>query len=474
MTLTVKPKPVIAALGITTICAGDSTQLTASGGALYAWSPAASLSDATIANPNAGPQATTDYKVIVTAANGCIDSARILVTVRAKPVVTISANSTVCRGDSVQLTSAGGSTYAWTPVSSLNNPNASTPKAGPLNTTTYQVVVTNAAGCKDSSQTTVTVNAKPSITLNPIARLCYGDTLQLTASGGSIYAWTPTASLENPTTPNPRAFPRDTTRYSVVVTSAEGCIDSAFTQVNVFRLPLLFQRRDTVLCAGDSFTADASTLTGSSSWLWNNGSVAPAQLISQSGTYWVHTQVSGCFNPIRDTITVSRGLPPTVTLGSDRDVCVFDPPLLSFQATDFWAFTWSTGSTDSAIRVTATGAYNVTVTGPCGTASDQVLIRVIPCNDELYFPDAFTPNNDGRNDVYRATHLPGVTVASFELVIYNRWGEQVFRTTNLNAGWDGTYRGKQQDGNTFVWFARYRKRQDDAEQFRKGSFVLLR
>ncbi|RYD98013.1 MAG: T9SS type B sorting domain-containing protein, partial [Sphingobacteriales bacterium] len=81
---------------------------------------------------------------------------------------------------------------------------------------------------------------------------------------------------------------------------------------------------------------------------------------------------------------------------------------------------------------------------------------------------------DGRNDQYRAAHLPGVTVASYELVIYNRWGEVVFRTTVLDAGWDGIYRGKMQDSGVFVWYARYRKRTGEEEQFQKGSFMLVR
>ncbi|RYZ21525.1 MAG: T9SS type B sorting domain-containing protein [Chitinophagaceae bacterium] len=474
MTLTVRPKPLITHTPNSTICAGDSLQLNASGGATYAWSPAASLSDASLPNPMAGPSAPVTYQVVVTGANSCKDSATIDVQVNPKPVLTLTANSSSCRGDSLQLNAGGGGTYQWSPATGLSNAGIAAPKAAPAATTTYSVLVTNASGCQDSKSMTLTVNDKPVITVTPTSRLCNGDTLLLNASGGTAYQWSPAASLLNAGTASPLAFPQDTTRYTVVVRNAAGCVDSAFTQVNVFRLPLLFQQHDTVLCPGQTYLVNAAALPGSTSWLWQNGSTAPTFLIDTPGVYWVHTQVTGCHNPIRDSIFVDTLGLPAVSLGPDRDICAYDNFFLSFQGRNIASFVWSTGSTDPSIRISTTGTYSIDVRNSCGTAGDETDILVLPCNDDLYFPGAFTPNGDGKNDRFKAAHLPGVTVFAYELNVYNRWGELVFRTNRLDEGWDGRLSGKQQDSNLFVWYARYRKNAAAPEQFQKGSVLLIR
>ncbi|RYY90216.1 MAG: T9SS type B sorting domain-containing protein [Chitinophagaceae bacterium] len=474
MQLTVRPRPAITINASATICQGDSLQLGASGGALYQWRPPATLSNAAIANPKAGPQATTTYEVLVTSANGCTDSARVTIGVNPKPVITVTPGGSICRGDSLQLGATAVGIFQWNPATGLSSATVAAPKASPASTTLYQLFVTNTSGCKDSSNVQVTVNAKPVAVATPTTRLCLGDTLQLTGSGGGSYQWSPATSLQGAGTANPPAFPQDSTLYTLVVTNAAGCVDSTHTQVNVFRLPRLFQRSDTVLCPGQRFTADASTLPGSNAWQWHNGSTTPSFLVDTPGVYWVHTQVAGCFHPVRDSIVVDTLGFPAVTLGPDRDICHYDNFLLRFQGRNIVSFTWSDGSTDSVIRIPASGTYGIEVTNRCGTARDEVDIQVLPCNDDLYFPSAFTPNGDGKNDRFKAAHLPGVTVFWYELVVHNRWGEVVFRTNNLTEGWDGTLGGKKQDSNVFVWHARYRKSATSKEQFQKGTFLLIR
>jgi gliding motility-associated-like protein len=475
VTLPVNSKPVISVLpSSAAICAGDSLQLVASGGGTYAWSPASGLSSGVIANPKAAPALSTIYWATVTAANGCKDSASASITVNPKPLITHTPGSAICRGDSLQLLAAGGSTYLWSPATGLSNASISNPKASPASGTTYQVLVATAAGCKDSANMTLTVNAKPTVIVSPATDLCRGDSVQLSASGGNSYQWQPATSLSNPLIGNPFAFPRDTTRYTVIVSNAAGCIDSASTQVNVFRLPLVFQHRDTVLCGGSSFITDASMLPGSTGWLWSDGSTSPTFSIGAPGDYWVQTQVTGCRNPVRDSIHVdSLGL-PTVSLGPDSTICSYDIFFLGFRGNNIRSYVWNNGSTDSSIRIVSSDTYGIMVSNACGTAQDLVDINVESCNDDIYFPDAFTPDGDRRNDKYRAAHLPGVTVFTYELYIYNRWGELVFFTTKLDAGWDGTLKGKMQDTGTFVWMARYRKRSGESEQFRKGTFLLIR
>jgi gliding motility-associated-like protein len=120
--------------------------------------------------------------------------------------------------------------------------------------------------------------------------------------------------------------------------------------------------------------------------------------------------------------------------------------------------------------------YNERITRPAMTdpCTDCAGSGNETTSDDLYFPDAITPNGDGKNDLFRAAYAPGFTVQSYELMIFNRWGQLVFRTNRLEAGWDGSIRGAGQGINTFAWFARYRRHAGEPDTLRKGTFVLLR
>ena len=95
-----------------------------------------------------------------------------------------------------------------------------------------------------------------------------------------------------------------------------------------------------------------------------------------------------------------------------------------------------------------TGLYTLSVSNSCGTASSA--IKVMPGLCKLVMPSAFTPNGDGRNDVFRVKYPFAVT--RFRMVIYNRWGTQVFQTENIGEGWDGTFHNAPQPVGTYVWY----------------------
>jgi gliding motility-associated-like protein len=87
-------------------------------------------------------------------------------------------------------------------------------------------------------------------------------------------------------------------------------------------------------------------------------------------------------------------------------------------------------------------------------------------------PNAFTPNGDGMNDVFRIQN--GVKTEKFNLKIFNRWGQPVFETKNWKQGWDGRYRGQPQATGTFIWFMRYTDTRSNKPVERKGSLTLIR
>jgi len=137
------------------------------------------------------------------------------------------------------------------------------------------------------------------------------------------------------------------------------------------------------------------------------------------------------------------------------------------------SYLWSTGATSQTITVTTTGQYWVKAsTGDC-FAADTINVTInnaLTCDCVLYMPNAFTPNNDGHNDLFRPAKKGGCEFVSF--LIYNQWGQKVFETSDLYKGWDGTYGGKGQNTGVFVWQIFAQK--DGVKKVFRGTVMLIR
>jgi PKD repeat protein len=239
VTVTVSPIPAVSASATdSNICAGDTTQLMATGGNTFLWSPATGLSCTTCANPKATPTVTTTYTVTGSGNTGCANTASVTITVNPLPTVA-AANQSVCSGFSAQLVASGASSYTWSPATGLSCTNCASPIATPTATTTYTITGTSSAGCVKSSQATVTVNQPPVLTLTNNQTICNGDAIPLSASGASTYTWTPGTGLSCNNCANPNASPTTTTTYTVVATDANGCRDTGKVTVTVNPLPVV-------------------------------------------------------------------------------------------------------------------------------------------------------------------------------------------------------------------------------------------
>lgn len=294
----------------TTFCAGGSVQLNATGAAIYSWSPTTGLSDPNIPNPIATPPITTQYIVTGTTLNGCTAKDTVVITVNPKPIITKSNDTTICRNTSVQLFASGGNSYSWSPVNSLNNPNISNPIATPAVNTTYYVIVANASNCNNIDSVKVSIRPAPVFTVSPNTTTCLNTPVQLSASGGNIYSWTPSNSLNNPNISNPQADPLSTTTYSVSI-KENNCNDSTTltTQVIVFSLPSVVASKSNDLdCTNDFSQLNAS---GALQYVWtptstlNNPNIAnPVARPLLTTQYLVKgTDVNGCSN--YDSVTVN-------------------------------------------------------------------------------------------------------------------------------------------------------------------------
>ncbi|MBL0097902.1 MAG: hypothetical protein IPP46_16485 [Bacteroidetes bacterium] len=205
--LTVNPLPNANAGSDNSICIGDSTLLSASGGISYQWSPATGLSNPGIANPIAIPTATTIYTVLVTDGNGCKNTDTVTLFVNPLPIVSAGTDVDICIGSSTQLNATGGSIYIWSPNTGLDNTFISNPTANPVSTITYSVIVIDSNGCRNSDQLLVTVNPLPTAQTGADTLICNGSSIVLQASGGVSYQWSPATGSNNPSIANPFASP---------------------------------------------------------------------------------------------------------------------------------------------------------------------------------------------------------------------------------------------------------------------------
>ncbi len=225
----------------TTFCQGDGVQLGANtDGLQFLWSPSNNLSDPMILNPIANPPVTTTYQ-LTARVGGCMATDDVTVTVVPYPFVDAGPDVSICYDTQVQLNGTViASQYFWKPQGSLNNPNILNPLARPASTTKYILTATDTLGCPKPGFDTVQVTVLPKVNAfagNDTA-IVAGQPLQLQASGGENYLWTPAFGLNRTNIPDPVASLNgnpDSIRYTVYITDNLGCLDSASILVSVFK-----------------------------------------------------------------------------------------------------------------------------------------------------------------------------------------------------------------------------------------------
>jgi gliding motility-associated-like protein len=457
------------------ICLGGSTTLAASGGVSYSWSPATGLSSTNIANPTAAPTTTTTYTATITDANGCTGTDVVTVTVNTLAGVSAGPDVSICTGASTVLGASGGVSYSWSPVTGLSDPTSATPTASPTATTTYTVTATDANGCSGSDQVTITITTLQTANAGPDQGICLGGSTTLNASGGVSYSWTPGTGLSSTTIAAPVANPTATTTYTVIVTDADGCSGTDAVVITVTPLDFANAGPDQEVCTGTSTSLAAS---GGISYLWtpSTGLSNPAianPTVSPSGpiTYTVLvTDADGCYDT--DQVSLSTLALPTVSLGEDFEACLGQVRLIAVQSQPGQSYVWSTGDTGPIISVSNSGTYEVTASNACGSITDAITVLFVDCDCAIYIPNAFTPNGDGFNDVFQPVVCP---VESYQLFIFNRWGEMIWTTEDRTEPWNGQVIGGSEVAQDEVYIYVLKLVIDGGNSKRiTGSVTLLR
>jgi len=458
-------------------------------GAVSAWrwdfgNPAAADDTSIIKNPAYTYSATGNYPVQLTVSNskGCIKTIADTIAIIDKPAFDVTSDTLICSIDTLQLTATGTGSILWTPNYNINNQNSFNPLVSPKTTTTYSATLTETPGCFATKSVVVNVIDKVTLNAGNDSTICQTDSIRLNpVSDGLHYLWTPAAALNDNTVKSPLAAPLTNTTFHVVA-SVGKCKAADNVSIRVVPYPNANAGVDTTICFPASFQLHAS---GGDSYLWSpstflsNPNIAdPVATPSLSIRYIVAvTDVLGCPKPSFDSILVL--VEKIVADAGPRDTNIVVNQPLQLNGTGAETFTWSpsTGLNNPGIAnpvalLSESQQYVLRVESAAGcTGTDTINITVYKVNPGLYVPNAFTPNGDGVNDVFRPIPIGMKSLKYFK--VYNRGGQLIFATSIQNKGWDGTFKGKPQDTDVFVWIVEGLDYQGKVI-FQKGSVTLIR
>jgi gliding motility-associated-like protein len=235
---------------------------------------------------------------------------------------------------------------------------------------------------------------------------------------------------------------------------------------------------DLLNCPGATKLFNQLSKQSGEKYLWSTGATTDTISISHPGMYWLESSTK-C-EIVRDSVTITfkdscicAPFYAAADLGADKLICEYEEvQLRNALHKPGYRYRWQNGSTDANFIPRQPGIYWVDVSTYCGTVRDSVTIqfKTQGCERKILFPSAFSPNNDKNNEIYKPI-VYGVPL-KYELTIYNRWGQIVFRTSDPSRGWDGTIRGAKQNTNIFVWTCTYQFSGEEVE-FRKGTLTLV-
>lgn len=475
------------------ICAGETVALNASGGTIYAWLPITGLDNSNSQNPNANPLVTTTYTVTVENANGCIATDEVTITVTPMPLAEAGTDATICFGESTLLNASGGTTYEWSPATGLDIPNIANPTANPDITTTYTVTAYNGT-CFTTDEVTIFVNPLPEVVAGVGSNVCFNDTYNLamaTAQNYNTLTWSGgSGTFSDPNSLNPIYTPgvADAGEITLTLTIEGDC--GTLSDVVILEIipesltvdagsPVTVCESEIISLSGfaDAYTATNVTWTGGNGSFSDFNSAETDYMPATNETGAITLTLNAANECESMTDEVSIFITPLPQVNAGIDVTIYDDESTMLNATGAATFTWdfeqSLNCTDCANPIanpTETTTYFVTGTTDNCSNTAQVTVNVKP-RPKIVLPTAFSPNNDGVNDVLRPLSV-GVQVVSFR--IYNRWGEMIFSTTSTDDGWDGRVDGQMQNMGVYSYVLEYLREDKNGGQLMKGNVTLVK
>ncbi len=417
------------------------------------------------------PTVTTTYtvtSVILSVTSLCSTVTGIVsgtVTIVVRPTSIGIKDTVVC--NEVTLSSlTGASSYSWT----FGDGTGST-AANVIHTYsvagTYPVIlhIVDSLGCALNDTVNLSVYTPPGVDLGPDTILCSGSYLLQSSviyTGSPAYTWNTGAT-------SPSIVVTTSGTYSVSVT-LNGCTSTDAVKVMLLDIAGIDLGPDTTVCMNQTL---AVKLTGTGiTYRWQDGSTASTYSASRTGRYYVTVNSGGCV--VSDTVNITF-LQLTQNI-PDTFICKGTPIDLLLMATppNGGTVLWEDGSTNPARKVHDSGTYWVYIKKFECEILDTVHVVTGYCDCWHNVPNAFTPNDDGLNDVVAPRIQAGCTVSGYLFSIYNRWGELVYTSDVPGKAWDGMYKGMPCDMGVYYYMLQFFIGVHDKPVTEGGDITLIR
>lgn len=459
------------------------------------------------------PSAAGTYTYTVTATGtGSPCTATTTLIVNPAPTATISGSTSLCSVANCTLTFTGtpNATITYNDGTSnqtvvLDASGNATVVVAPLTTTTYSLLnaqLTPPTGCSAalSGSATITLVAPPNANAGPDVSVCLNNAgpnqIGQTPVAGETYSWAPVTGLNNAGISNPTFSTATvgTTTYTLTVTTAGGCTSTSNVTVDILPLPpVSFYSDITVGCEPQTILF-TNTSPGSTNCVWtfegygNQTSCGNVSIdYTSAGVFDVGLQITdanGCVNTFTniDMITIYPNPVADFTI-SPTHVTVNNPYIEtqnnSVNAANYiWEFgdgTTSGQTNPSHTYVDNAGSYTITLIASSGTCVDSTSITLEVADELIYFvPNSFTPDGDEYNNFFMPVFNSSFDKQSYTMMIFDRWGEIIFETHDLDVGWDGTYHGEMCKEGTYTWTIEIKKKTIDSRIELSGHINLIR
>lgn len=473
------PNPSLTVLSNTpVICAGESFTYTSFGAASYTWGPNSpnlttySVGEVAVVNPSIN-----SVFSVVGGSLGCYSAVKELsLTVYPLPQIDLTPISpSICLNSKIQLEANGtGTSYTWAPSLGLSGIFGSSVLASPQNDQQYTLTA-SANNCTSSAVITVSVLPLPSpqITLNKTA-VCLNEEIVFTGSGGQSYTWNGPYLVNRQE--NPLVIKADHTfkagTYTLTVSDEKGCQASSTAAFSIYDLPDGSLKGTMQACV--PFESEYSFVKNSHASdaiqvYWLRGS---QQINNKKFSYRFDTPGTYTFTGFyQDTLTMCKNTENFIITALPKPKADFQTepakPMANLEEVLFvntsqgqalnkyrWHFFNNSGyesqQKNTAYLFTDPGKYLIVLEVENSYGCKDTAIKTIQIEEDysMYVPNAFTPNGDGTNDVF----LPVIrAVKAYELRIFDRWGRQLFQSSDPNQGWDGTKAGQDCKQDSYVW-----------------------
>ena len=462
------------------LCEGEDVILTGGGADTYVWD--LGVIDGTAFVP---PLGTTTYTVIGTVtASGCQGSATIDITVESTPSVTASSSETsICQGESIILTGGGADSYVWD--GGATNGVSFVP-AG-VGTIVFTVTGTDAgSGCDNTASVSVTINPNPVVVASATTtEVCFGESVTLTGSGADSYSWD--GGIVNGVPYSPVAL--GVTTYTVTGTTAFGCVGTATITISVIDcepvVPLFSVQ--SVACVGACIQINDESTGAVVAWSWDFGGAAipgtsteqnPVICVTDPGSFTIElttTSSTGALSTVSHVVTVYDN--PSLVAAKDTIIDLGGQAILVGITPSSGTFEWEpTQNMDcpdcqiTGVNPNESTTYTVYFEDQNGCKASDTVMVLVNFVEGVGVPTAFSPNGDGYNDIL---FIKGYALESVSLVVYNRYGEIVFETTDQRIGWDGTFKNREENPGVFTWVLYYEFLNGKTGS-QKGNTTLIR